>query len=66
LQIGTTIYAGVESRFFGLRLYYQYQFMRRALDNMDNELLGFDIENFNYLTDKGSNLGFEMYIKIGK
>ncbi len=65
-QVAMTIHTGFEFRFFGARLFWQYHFIRRALDDMDNILLGMDIEQGNWLKDRGSNLGLELYLKIGK
>jgi len=66
MQPAFSIYGGYETDFFGIRLCYQYQFMKRATDQLDNELLGGNIEDGNYPMDKFSNLGIELYIKLGK
>ncbi len=65
-QVAMTLHAGVEYGFIGARIFWQIQFIKRALDDMDNVLLGMDIEQGNWLRDRSSNLGLELYLKIGK
>lgn len=65
MQVGGTLYAGWQTDFVGFRFFYQYQFMRRALDDLDNVLLGADFEEGNYPVARTNNFGLELYFKIG-
>ncbi len=50
---------------FGLRIFYQWQFIRLPIDNIDNKLLGGDIEAYNDLQDKMNNFGVLLFIQLG-
>ena len=65
MQVGFTPFVQLKAGPVGLRFFYQWQFMRLAIDNIDNKLLGGDIEAYNELHDKMSNLGVLFFLQLG-
>ncbi|MEI7801323.1 MAG: hypothetical protein WCI97_01635 [Bacteroidota bacterium] len=65
LQMGFTPFIQLKSGPIGLRIFYQLQFMNMPLDNIDNRLVGADIETDNQLEDKMSNFGLMLFIQLG-
>lgn len=65
LQMGFTPFIQFKAGPVGLRLFYQWQFMKLPIDNIDNKLLGADIEEYNYLEDKMSSFGLMLFLQFG-
>ena len=65
MQMGFTPFIQLKAGPFGMRFFYQWQFMRLAIDNIDNKLLGQDIEEYNDLQDRMSNFGILFFIQLG-
>ncbi len=65
MQVGFTPFIQFKAGPVGLRVFYQWQFMRLTIDNIDNKLLGGDIEAYNELHDKMSNFGVLFFLQLG-
>ncbi len=65
LQMGFTPFIQLKAGPVGLRLFYQWQFVHLPIDNIDNKLLGGDIEQDNQLEDKFNNFGLLFFIQLG-
>ena len=65
MQMGFTPFIQLKEGPIGIRLFYQMQFMNLGIDNLDNKLLGGDIEPDNQLKDRLSNFGLLLYIQLG-
>lgn len=65
LQIASTIFVQYHTGPIGLRLFYQYQWMRMPLDGLDNTLINQNIDDLVTPGDKFSNMGVELFFKLG-
>lgn len=65
LQMGFTPFIQYKAGPLGIRLFYQWQFMNLPLDNIDNKLVGADIEQDNVLQDKMNNFGLMLFLQLG-
>jgi hypothetical protein len=66
LQIGMTPFVQLEKGPIGVRLFYQFQFMRLSIDDLDYVLMGGQkIQNNHNLKDKMNNFGILLYLKLG-
>jgi len=65
MQLSNTIFLGFRYKIFGARINFQWQYMNMPLDNMSRALLGVPIDSYRELKGKFTNIGLELYIKIG-
>lgn len=66
MQMGFTPFVQVEKGPIGARLFYQFQLMRKSIDDLDYILMGGQkIQNDHNLEDKMNNFGILLYLKLG-
>jgi hypothetical protein len=65
LQLSNSVYFGYQKELLGIRLTYQWQYMNMYLHQIDYTLLGSYIDGWKSLKDRFSNIGIEIYLKIG-
>lgn len=64
-QLGFTPFVQIKEGPVGIRIFYHLQFINLGIDNLDNKLLGGDIEQDNQLQDRLSNFGLLLFFQFG-
>lgn len=65
-QFVVPFFMGFRAGPIGMRFTYQWQVNKMALDNLDNALVGRNIQDYTTLEDRFSNFAIEVFIHLGE